>query len=195
MREPMKKTGLLFGSFNPIHIGHMAIAGYIKEFAGMDEIWFIVSPQNPHKKPENLVSPVTRLHMVNLAIECHPAFKASDIEFDMPLPSYTVKTLQKLENEYPDRDFFMITGADNIESMRGWKHSRILLDNYKFLVYPRLNSDTSALSLFSKARIVNAPIIDISSSFIRESLREGREMRAFVPCKTYDYIEENLIYR
>jgi len=175
------KTGLLFGSFNPIHIGHIAIAGYMKEFAGMDEIWFIVSPQNPFKHPEHLASPAERLHMVTLATEGHTCFLASDIEFAMPLPSYTLNTMQKLVLEYPDRDYHIITGTDNIDSIIHWKGGRTLVRDYKFLVYPRPGSDTSGLRLFRQARMVNAPVIEISSSFIRDSLKEGKNMRAFLP--------------
>ncbi len=190
----IKRTGLLFGSFNPVHIGHMAVAGYMKEFAGMDEIWFIVSPQNPFKNPEQLATPTARLHMVRLATEDYPSFIASDIEFGMSLPSYTLNTMKKLTGEYPGRDYHIITGTDNIDSIISWKGGRTLLRDYQFLVYPRPGEDSARLSLFNKATIVNAPVIEVSSSFIRKALKEGKDMRAFVPVRAYEYLVKNRIY-
>jgi nicotinate-nucleotide adenylyltransferase len=228
----MINTGLLFGSFNPIHIGHVAIAGYMKEFAGMEEIWFIVSPQNPHKNKDQLATPAARLNMVRLALENYPSFKASDIEFGMPVPSYTVDTMAILKALYTDRDFHLIIGTDNIESISYWKDSDILLREYKFLVYPRLlsradkslagngeklftsdesensSSDTdispakSSIHLteagpgkFSNGKFVDAPVIEISSSFIRTAIKEGKDMQAFVPARAYEYLVKNRIYR
>ena len=190
----MIKTGLLFGSFNPVHIGHVAIAGYMKEFESLDEIWFIISPQNPFKSPEHLVGPVARLEMTSLAIEQYDEFTASDIEFDMPRPSYTLNTLESLEERFPGRDFFVIIGTDNICSMGQWKGGKTLLESYKFLFYPRLGTDNSKLHHFHNARIVNAPLIEISSSFIRESLLQGKDMRPFVPTAAYDYLKKNRFY-
>ncbi len=189
-----KPTGLLFGPFNPIHIGHIAIAGYMKEFAGMDEIWFIVSPQNPFKKRSRLASPAARLQMVKLAIARHDSFIASDIEFGMPLPSYTINTMDKLASDFPEREFHIITGTDNIDSIRKWKGGDKLVSNHKFLVYPRIGSDTSCIGDYGNARLAEAPVIDISSSFIRRALRQGRNMRAFVPDATYDYLVRNRLY-
>ncbi len=190
----MIKTGLLFGSFNPVHIGHVAIAGYMKEFESIDEIWFIISPQNPFKSPEHLVSPVARLEMTRLAIEQYAAFSTSDIEFDMPRPSYTLNTLEILEERFPERDFYVIIGTDNINSIGQWKGGKTLLEKHKFLFYPRLDTDNSKLHHFRNARIVNAPVIEISSSFIRESLLRGKDMRPFVPNAAYDYLEKNRFY-
>ncbi len=190
----MIRTGLLFGSFNPVHIGHIAIAGYMKEFEKMEELWFIVSPQNPYKKRKNLANPMVRLTMLRLAIEEYTGFIASDVEFGMPLPSYTINTLKKLSEDYPERDFHIITGTDNINSIGKWKHGESLLKNYKFLIYPRLNTDNTGLKLFSKAKIADAPVIEVSSSFIRKSIQEHKDMRAFVPSGAYDYIIKNRIY-
>jgi nicotinate-nucleotide adenylyltransferase len=191
----MIKTGLLFGSFNPIHIGHVAIAGYMKEFECLDEVWFVVSPRNPFKSPRQLVSPAARLEMTRLAVMCHPAFRASDVEFNMPLPSYTLHTLEKLRAGYPGNDFIIITGSDNIESIPIWRGGETLAREYKFLFYPRPGSENAGLSMFTSARIASAPLIGVSSSFIRESIKAGKDMRAFVPCETYDYIEKNGFYK
>ncbi len=190
----MIKTGLLFGSFNPIHIAHLAIAGYIKEFESMDQVWFIVSPRNPFKNPEKLISPAARLEMTRLAIEEYPAFMVSDIEFNMPRPSYTINTLDKLAQKYPERDFYLIIGTDNISSIGHWKGGETLIKEQKFLIYPRLDTDNSRLNQFSDARLVNAPLIELSSTFIRESILQGKDMRAFVPRGAYNYIKKNGFY-
>jgi nicotinate-nucleotide adenylyltransferase len=191
----MIKTGLLFGSFNPIHIGHVAIAGYMKEFEGLDDIWFIVSPLNPFKSSRQLVSPPARLEMTRLALMHHPAFLASDVEFNMPRPSYTLHTLEKLMTEYPGNDFTIITGSDNIGSIPTWRGGKSLVRDYKFLFYPRPGTQNAGLSVFTSARIAGAPLIEVSSSFIRESIKAGKNMRAFVPHQTYDYIEKNRFYK
>lgn len=191
----MITTGLLFGSFNPIHIGHIAIASYMKEFESMQEIWFIVSPQNPFKQRKNLASPPARLNMVRMSTENFDKITASDIEFDMPLPSYTLDTMKKLGEDFPERDFYIITGTDNLRSIPDWKGGKTLIKEYKFLFYPRLNTDDGGLRLFSHARTVDAPIMEISSTFIRESLHKGKDMRAFVPPEIYDYIIKNKLYQ
>jgi nicotinate-nucleotide adenylyltransferase len=206
----MIHTGLLFGSFNPIHIGHVAIAGYMKEFAGMEEIWFIVSPQNPHKTKNQLASPAARLNMVSLALENFPSFKASDIEFGMPVPSYTLDTMKKLSVLHKKRDFHLIIGTDNIESINQWKGSDILLKEYKFLIYPRIFSGSAdspgkskthlhgtepGQGIFSNAKFVDAPVIEISSSFVRNAIKEGKNMQAFIPARSYDYLVKNRLYK
>jgi nicotinate-nucleotide adenylyltransferase len=190
----MIKTGLFFGSFNPVHIGHLAIAGYMKEFEGMAEIWFIVSPQNPFKSASVLVGPNERLEMVRLAVKDYPSFRASDIEFKMPLPSYTLNTLKKIDLENPERDFYTIIGTDNIESLQHWKGGKTLMSKYKFMVYPRLRSANSSLIPFNNATLANAPVIDVSSSFIRKGISEGRDMRPYVPSAVWDFIIRNKLY-
>jgi nicotinate-nucleotide adenylyltransferase len=206
----MINTGLLFGSFNPIHIGHVAIAGYMKEFAGMEEIWFIVSPQNPHKSKDQLATPATRLNMVRLALENFPSFKVSEIEFGMPVPSYTLDTMKKLSMLYENRDFHLIIGTDNIESISKWKGSDILLKKYKFLIYPRIFSESpdkpgkskihlhgteSGQNIFSNVKFTDAPLIEISSSFVRNAIKEGKDMQAFVPPGAYGYLVKNRLYK
>lgn len=191
----MIKTGLLFGSFNPIHIGHIAIASYMKEFESMEEIWFIVSPQNPFKQRKDLASPSARLNMVRIATENFDKITASDIEFDMPLPSYTLDTMKKLGEDFPERNFYIITGTDNLNSIYKWKGGKTLIKEYNFLFYPRLNTDDRGLKLFSHAIIVDAPVMEISSTFIRESLHKRKDMRAFVTPGIYDYIVKNKLYQ
>ncbi|MFP4367410.1 MAG: nicotinate (nicotinamide) nucleotide adenylyltransferase [Bacteroidales bacterium] len=191
----MIKTGLLFGSFNPIHIGHIAIASYMKEFESMQEIWFIVSPQNPFKQRKNLASPSARLNMVRIATANFDSIIASDIEFDMPLPSYTLDTMKKLGMDFPERVFHIITGTDNLNSIYKWKGGRTLVRECNFMFYPRPNTDNEGLRLFNNARIVDAPVMEISSSFIRKSLHEGKNMRAFVPSGIYEYIIKNRLYQ
>ncbi len=188
-------TGLLFGSFNPVHIGHIVIAAFMKEFAGMDEIWFIVTPRNPFKGESSLADPADRLEMVKLAIDPYPYFRASDVEFGMPLPSYTYDTMQKLSADFPGREFSIITGTDNIGSIRKWKDGEKLIAVCNFLVYPRPEGDARAIEEFASAKLVKAPVIDVSSSFIRRSLREGRDMRAFVPGAAYDFLERKRLYK
>jgi nicotinate-nucleotide adenylyltransferase len=191
------RTGLLFGSFNPIHTGHILVAGYMKEFAGMDRVWFIVSPRNPFKLHNRLASPAARLQMVKLAVKGYDRFSASDIEFGMPVPSYTIDTLVRLTADFPGNDFSVIIGSDNLAGIGKWKGGKTLLRDYSFLVYPRLVSGsiyTGNLDKFADAKLTEAPVIDISSTFIRESIADGKDMRPFLPPGVYDYIIKNNIY-
>jgi nicotinate-nucleotide adenylyltransferase len=191
------KTGLLFGSFNPIHTGHILVAGYMKEFAGMDRVWFIVSPRNPFKLQNQLASPAARLQMVKLAVKGYDRFSVSDIEFGMPVPSYTIDTLVRLTADFPGNDFSVIIGSDNLAGIGKWKGGETLLRDFSFLVYPRLVSGsvyTGYLDEFQNAKLTEAPVVDISSTFIRASIANGKDMRPFLPPGVYDYIIKNSIY-
>ncbi len=201
-------TGLLFGSFNPVHIGHIAIAGYMKEFEELDEIWFIVSPRNPFKSQVDLADAGERLEMVMMAAKKHRGLSASDIEFGMPLPSYTLDTMKNLTKNFPEREFKIILGSDNLESIPLWKGGKTLMKDYSFLIYPRpgsipVNRDKDNVMEstgnkpmgFNDAKITDAPVIDVSSTFIRESVAAGKDMRAFLPEGVYEYIVERNIYR
>ncbi len=191
----MKKTGLLFGSFNPVHTGHLMIAGYMYEFSDLDELWFVVSPQNPLKDQKSLLADHHRLEMVNLAIEDDPRFRASNIEFGLPKPSYTIHTLTYLNDKYPDREFIIISGTDIFPTFHKWKNWETLLELYKFYVYPRPGSQDHELTRHPSVKIFDAPMVEISASFIREAIREGKNMSYFLTEKTYRYIQEMHFYK
>jgi nicotinate-nucleotide adenylyltransferase len=189
----MKKTGILSGSFNPPHIGHLAIANYMLEYEGLDELWFIVSPHNPLKDAGSLVPEDQRLEMVQIAIRDEPRFHASDIEFTLPRPSYTINTLDTLSQRYPDREFYLIMGSDNLLLLDRWKEHERLVSTYKILVYPRPGYPTGDISN-PNIRIVEAPLLDISSTVIRESFRHGRQLRYWLPDGLFDHIVAKNIY-
>lgn len=191
----MKKTGLLFGSFNPIHIGHLMIAGYMYEFSDLDELWFVVSPLNPLKEQKSLLADYHRLEMVNLAIEEDNRFRSCNIEFKLPKPSYTINTLTYLQDKYPDREFVIISGTDIFPTFHKWKNWPQLLEFYSFYVYPRPGSQFHELTKHPSVKVFNAPMVEISASFIRESIREGKNMSYYLPEKTFRYIQEMHFYK
>lgn len=190
-----KETGLYFGSFNPIHIGHLVIANYMVEFAGLDEFWFVVTPQNPHKQKASLLNDYDRLEMVQLAVEGDGRLQVSDIEFFLPKPSYTVDTLAYLKDRHPNRNFKILMGSDNLENFHKWKNYETILTNYGVLVYPRPGFDKSK-ALQHKNIVVaeNAPQMEISSSFIRSAIKKGKDVRHFLPPKVWEYIENKGFY-
>ena len=188
------KTGLYFGSFNPIHIGHMAIANFMIEFSDLEQLWFVVSPQNPLKEKLSLLKDYHRLEMVRLAIDEDERFRASDIEFKLPTPSYTIDTLVYLEEKNPGREFQLVMGADGLRTFHKWKHAKLIVEKYHRLIYPRPGLDVEALSLLPNATLVNAPMMEISSSFIRDAISKGKDIRFFLPEKVYEYIVEMHFY-
>jgi nicotinate-nucleotide adenylyltransferase len=187
-------TGLYFGSFNPIHIGHLAIASFMIEFSDLDQLWFVVSPHNPLKEKKNLLQDYHRLEMVRLAIDDDERFRASDIEFKLPTPSYTIDTLAYLEEKNPGREFKLVMGADGLRTFHKWKHASLIEEKYHRLIYPRPGADLEAISRLSNATLVNAPLMEISSSFIRQAIREGKDVRHLVPEKAYTYMREMHFY-
>jgi nicotinate-nucleotide adenylyltransferase len=189
-----KKTGLLFGSFNPIHIGHLVIANYMLEFAGLDEVWLMVSPHNPLKEKRTLLAGHHRYAMVQLAVEDQVRIKASNFEFSLPIPSYTIDTLVRLEEKYPQNEFILIAGTDIFPTFHKWKNHEALLENFNFYVYPRKGSDAGAFAAHPHVRLFPAPLMELSSSFIRQALRKGKDIRYFLPGKVYDYIREMHFY-
>lgn len=193
----MKKQqiGIFSGSFNPIHVGHVILANFMSEFTYLDEVWLLVSPLNPLKDSDDLLDDDIRLEMTKLATEGFDRLKVSDIELHMPLPSYTIDTLTKLSEEHPDKEFTLIIGGDNWTNFSLWKEYKTLLRDYKLLIYPRLGEQIVIPNeLADTVKVVKAPIIEISSTFIRESIRQHKNVRAFVPQKVYDFIEERKLY-
>ena len=190
----LDRVGLFFGSFNPIHIGHLAIANYMLAFGGMDELWFVVSPHNPFKSRQNMLSENDRLHLVNLAIEEHPKYRSCNIEFRMPKPSYTIDTLARLADKYPQREFALILGSDNLEQFHKWKNSEVIVENYHRYIYPRPETPPHQLENIANATVVDAPLMDISSSFIRRAIANGIDVPFFLHDKVYQYIKEMQYY-
>ena len=187
-------VGLFFGSFNPIHVGHLAIANYMLAFTEMKELWFVVSPHNPFKKRQNMLSEADRLHLVNLAIEDHSSYQSCDIEFHMPKPSYTIDTLVRLTEKYPKRKFSLIIGSDNLEHFHKWKNSEAIIANYHRYIYPRPETPPHLLEHIPNATVVDAPLMDISSSFIRQAIADGKDVPFFLHCRVYQYIKEMYFY-
>ena len=188
------KTGLYFGSFNPIHIGHMAIANFMVEFSELEQLWFVVSPHNPLKEKKTLLKDYHRLEMVQLAVEDDDRFRASDIEFKLPTPSYTIDTLVYLEEKNPGREFKLVMGADGLRTFHKWKHANLIVEKYHRLIYPRPGVDMDAVTQLPNATVVNAPLMEISSSFIRNAIKDGKDIRHLVPARAYQYMREMHFY-
>ncbi len=186
--------GLYFGSFNPIHIGHLIIANTMLENTNLQEIWFVVSPQNPLKKRSNLVHEFDRLDMVKAAINDHYHFKATDVEFHMPKPSYTVDTLAYLSDKFPQHTFRLIIGEDNLHSFPKWKNHEIILSQYGLLVYPRPGAKPTPLKNHPNVQVVEAPLLDISATFIRKQISESKSVKYLIPDSVYDIIRQRKLY-
>jgi len=186
-----KRVGLLFGSFNPVHVGHLALAKYFLTFSELDEVRFVVSPHNPLKDAELLLPADERLKMMQLAVEDIPALSVSDEEFYLPKPSYTVDTLKFFSQKYPNNEFILIIGEDNLEIFDKWKDYQYILDHYKIYVYNRPNAAPSPFSQHPNVRFFQAPLLDISSTSIRQAMKDGKNVRFFLPEKVYEYIEKD----
>ena len=187
------KIGLFFGSFNPIHIGHLIIANHIVEHTDLDKIWFIVSPQNPLKPAASLLNEYHRLHLVQLAIENDSRFKASNIEFKLPRPSYTIDTLTYLAEQYPNYSFSIIMGSDSYNNLENWKNHEHLLNNYSIVVYSRegfVSEKKSDNTIFLKA-----PLLNISSTFIRDLIKQGKSVKYLVPELVFQELEVTNYYK
>jgi nicotinate-nucleotide adenylyltransferase len=190
-----RQIGLFFGSFNPIHNGHLMLANYIVEYTDLDSIWFVVSPQNPFKDKDSLLDDHHRLEMLKMAIQNDERFEVCDIEFDMPKPSYTIDTLNRLSELHPYTEFYLICGMDNLNKFNKWKNYQDILDNYHLLVYPRKNYDGGELSNHKSVQIINAPEIEISSTFIRKAMTENKDLRHFMPNESYKYMIDMGFYK
>jgi len=188
------KVGLFFGSFNPIHVGHMVLANYFLEYTDIDTLWFVVSPQNPLKEKKTLLDERHRLQLVKVAIGDNIKMKASDIEFKLPQPSYTINTLTYLKEKYPAYHFVLIMGADNLENFHKWKNHEQILKQYEVYVYPRKETVASHFLQHPKVKPVNAPLVEISSTFIRAAIKEKKDVRYFLPANVWEYIQEMHFY-
>lgn len=189
------KIGLYFGTFNPIHIGHLAIANYMLEFGEIDQLWFVISPQSPFKQKLSMLDDYQRLELVNRAIEGDQRMKASSIEFKLPKPSYTIDTLTYLQEEFPMHQFSILMGSDNLKFFRKWKNYELILENYQVLVYPRPGFDSKSFMKHRNIQLVDAPIMDISATFIRGAIKAGKDIRHFIPEKAWQYIAEMNFYK
>ena len=196
----MAKIGLYFGSFNPIHIGHVAIAGYMTEFTVLREVWFVVSPHNPLKEKETLLADHQRLYMTQLAIGDNDRLKASDIEFKLAVPSYTIDTLTYLQDRYPKNEFCLVMGEDNLYTLHKWKNAEELINKYPIYYYPRPDAMKPSSQILDKilstAEIhrADAPRMDISGTFIRNGIKHGKDMSYFLPPPVWKYITEMHFY-
>ncbi|MFM8916793.1 MAG: nicotinate (nicotinamide) nucleotide adenylyltransferase [Bacteroidota bacterium] len=190
------KTGLFFGSFNPVHVGHMVIAQYMAEFTDLEQVWLVVSPQNPLKPSASLLQDYHRFEMVRIAVGDYPKLKASKIEFGLPRPSYTVDTLAYLREEYPDRQFVPIMGTDNLENLHKWKNWESILQEHELYVYPRPNHNGGSLVSHPKVKLITGtPLMEISASFIRTAISQKKDVRYMLPQEVYRYLDEMNFYR
>ena len=180
----MKKTALYFGSFNPIHIGHVAIANYVVEFTDIQELWLIVSPRNPCKDSDELLPEEERMERARKVIDALDLpISVCDIEMQLPRPSYTINTLHVLSDKYPDRQFVVIIGADSLADFHRWKNYGEILSHYEIYVYPRSGYDAKALCAKYGVHYLDAPLIDISATFIRNAIADGKNVNGFLPCQ------------
>lgn len=189
------KTGLLFGSFNPVHTGHLLIASYMANFAGLEKIWFVVSPQNPFKVNDALPDEKLRLQMLQLAIQDDERFEACDFEFGLSRPSYTVNTLQQLREAYPQHEFFPIIGGDNYQSFHHWKDHQHILKQHQVFVYSRPGYEgNSQLAIHPHIKLFDVPLLNISSTFVRDCIRLNKSIRYLVPETVRAFIEQHNLY-
>ncbi|MFY7651295.1 MAG: nicotinate (nicotinamide) nucleotide adenylyltransferase [Chitinophagaceae bacterium] len=189
------KVGLYFGSFNPIHIGHLLIANHVLNNCAINQVWFVVSPHNPLKQQHTLLNEYSRFHLVNLAIENNPQFRSSDIEFKMPKPSYTIDTLTALSAKYPDYEFSVIMGGDSYSNIEHWKNYTVLLANYPVVVYNRPGFSIKERGNEKLTILNNAPLLSISSTEIRKLIKEKKSIQYFVPDKVIQEIEASHYYK
>ena len=192
--------GLFFGSFNPIHVGHMVLANYMASFTDLEQVWLVVSPHNPLKEKASLLNQNQRLHMVNLAIGDSDRLKSSNIEFSLPQPSYTVNTLAHLKEKYPKHTFSLIMGEDNLESFTKWKNYEEILKNHKLYVYPRPNCNSEipiSIGIKSHPHVImtEAPLMEISSTMIRKAIKDKKDVSFFVPPAVWQYLDEMSFYK
>jgi nicotinate-nucleotide adenylyltransferase len=191
------KVGLFFGTFNPIHIGHLIIANYMVEFSDLEEVWFVVTPLSPFKKKSTLLDNHHRLAIVTIATEDYPKLKTSDIEFKLPQPNYTINTLIHLEEKFPNYEFCLIMGEDNLKGFHKWKNYETILQNYELYVYPRISEGAAEHQFQNHPKIhnINAPIVQISSTFIRNAIQQKKNIIPMLPANVWRYVDEMNFYR
>lgn len=203
------RIGLYFGTFNPIHVGHLVIANYMAEYTDLDQVWLVVTPQNPLKKKSSLLADYHRLALVKVAISDNSKLRASDIEFTLPQPNYTSTTLAYLKEKYPDSEFSLIMGEDNLRTLHKWYNYENLVDNYKFYVYPRvltsqeeaevieIGEQPEALLKNHSSVIVcdDAPVMKVSASFVRQAIKDGKDVRYLLTEPVHTYIDEMNFYK
>lgn len=190
----MSKVGLFFGSFNPIHIGHLIIANYMANYTPLDEVWFVVSPHNPFKEKKSLGNMYDRMEMVELAIAGADNLRASDIEFNLPQPSYTIDTLVHLAEKHPNKEFLLIMGEDNLQGFMKWKNAEIILRDYKIVVYPRPGYDGGDLKNHPSIQMTDTPVMELSSTFLRQAIKDGRSVKFYTPDAVIDFIDKKGLY-
>ncbi len=190
----MNRIGLFFGSFNPIHTGHLVIANYMANHTQLDEVWLMVSPHNPLKKKDSLANMYDRLEMVNLALEGAERIRSSDFEFRLRQPSYTIDTLVHLKERFPEKDFVLIMGSDNLKNFRKWKNYEIILRDFQLAVYPRPGFTDTELEQHPSVTMTDTPQMEISSTFIRKSVAAGKNVKYFLPDAVYSFIEKKGLY-
>lgn len=189
------KIGLFFGSYNPIHTGHLIIANYMANHTELDEVWLVVSPHNPLKEKSGLANMYDRLEMATLATQNATNIKVSNIEFNLPQPSYTIDTLTHLKERYPNNKFVLIMGADNLVSFKKWKNYEILLKDYEIFVYPRPGADVAEWENHPSITFTKTPLMEISSTFIRKAISDNKNVQFFLPDKVIDFIDAKGMYR
>ena len=195
------KIGLYFGTFNPIHIGHLIIANHMAEYSDLDQIWMVVTPHNPFKKKNTLLEDSHRLEMVHLATEDFPKIKPSDIEFKLAQPNYTINTLVHLQEKHPTYEFSLIMGEDNLRSLHRWKNYEAIIAHHEIYVYPRISTDEENLEskesqdFGTKIYMIDAPVVEISSTFIRDNIKKGKNVQPLLPTEVWKYIDHNNFYK
>lgn len=199
------KIGLYFGTYNPIHVGHLVIANYMVDYTDLDQVWLVVTPQNPHKNKASLLSDYHRLAIVRIAVENNPKLKASNIEFDLPKPSYTITTLTYIQEKYPKYDFSLIMGEDNLRTLHKWKNHEEIINNHNIFVYPRALTEqerNNQINLETENKYENhpnvtlcdAPVMKVSSSFIRKAIKEKKDVQYLLTDPVFKYVSEMHFY-
>ncbi|MFT4753305.1 MAG: nicotinate-nucleotide adenylyltransferase [Salibacteraceae bacterium] len=199
-----KNIGLFFGTFNPIHVGHLILGNFMAQLPQIDQVWFVVTPRNPFKAKDTLLADMHRLALVREAVDANPKLEVSNIEFDLPQPNYTVNTLAVITEKYPDKNFTLIMGEDNLRSFHKWKNYEVILENHEVLVYPRVYTENEMPVVSEREKewlknprlqLVDAPLMKVSSSTIRKMIAAGKDAQYILPPKVYTYVNEMNFYK